>query len=241
MRRLSPDEQRDVVKKLPAIVEAIEDRLVVSVELGRPHTELWPLLGTSRCLRLVRAMLVLHDADMRDVVGVLARAHYETWTASMYVCHGGQKAVDELAADFMHYFSDLTSFLKIEFPESIPEVLNRAEPKRLPMFHLVENLERCLPDGHPLKRYPAPAYKHLFAGESLFSSHGRIGSFLQHQEELADAIGVKLRGRKGPEQLDRLWEAVSLTAWLAIDSIRRDIDHLARLANEIGLPVYPER
>jgi hypothetical protein len=241
MRRLTPEEQQEVVKKLPALVAEIERQLMVSVELRRPHTELWPLLGAARCLRLVRAMLVLHGVHMRDVIGVLSRAHYETWTAAMYVCHGGQKAVDELAADFMYYFNDLTSYLRIELPNATPEVLKRAAPKRLPMYQLATSLQECLPDAHPLKEYAAAAYKHLFAGESLFSSHGRVGSFLQHQEPLTDAIGIKLHGRESPEQLDRIWEAASLTAWLAIDAFRSNVEHLIRLVDEIGLPVYPER
>jgi hypothetical protein len=244
MRRLSKDEQEEVLRKLPSLADTLESELAVSVPLGRPHFELWPLLGAARCLRLLRGMLALRDAGMTDVLGVLARALYETWIAAMYVSHGGQEAVDELAADFIHHFANLTSDLRIELPENSPSVLKRAEPKRLSTYELARKLEGCLPQNHPLKRYALPAYKHLFAGESLFSSHGRVGALLQHQEAAEEAIAIKLGGRETPDQLDRLWEAAVLTSLLTIDalvSVGKNANHLVKLVDEIGLPAYPER
>lgn len=226
------------------MVDALEKHLNVSVPLGGTHGELWPLLGAARCLRLLRAMMTLKDSNMNDAIGVLARAHYETWTAAMFVCHGRQDAVDELAADFMHHFIDLTSFLKIELPEQTPDVLRRAEPKPLSMYRLASRLEESLSHNHPLKGYALPAYRHLFAGESLFSSHGRVGSFLQHQNAADDAIAVKLEGRISPDQLDRVWEAAALTCCLEIDaltSIGRGVEELIQLVDDIGLPAYPTR
>lgn len=230
--------------KVPGIIDALDAALTVAIPIGGPHHQLWPLLGAARCLRLLRGMMTLLEAKLRDVVGVLARAIYESWMAAMYVRHGGQQAVDELAGDFMHYFGSLAEFIGVELPANTPVVLQRAEPKRLSTWALAESLERCLPDDHPLKGYALAAYEHLFAGESLFSAHGRVGSFLQHQEAAEDAIAIKQAGRETPDQLDRVWESAALVSVLAIDAlgaIGKDTDRLIKLVDELGLPAYPER
>lgn len=244
MKRLSPEEQVEVLRRIPQLSQKLEDRLGITVPLGGPHTELWPLLGAARCLRLLKGMLALSDADMTDVLGVLARAHYETWAAAMYACHGGQAAVDELAADFMHYFGDLAHTLRVELPNNTPEVLARAAPKGLSTKALARRLENRLPNVHPLKQYPLAAYEHLFAGESLFSSHGRVGSFLRHQQGAGNAIAIRVSDLSSAAHLDRIWEAGTLTACLAIDALAahgQAVADLKDLVESIGLPAYPDR
>lgn len=244
MKRLSRDEQREVLSRVPALLQALEQRLQVAVPFGRPHHELWPLLGAARCIRMVRSMLALESAGMTDVIGVIARAHYETWAATMYVCHGGQVAVDELAADFRYYFDSILKYLQIELPEQTPQVLREAAPKVLSTSALVTRLEAALPDDHPLKNYPKVAYEHLFRGESLFSSHGRVGSFMKHQERTKDGIAIRITGNETPDQLDRVWEAAALTGCLAMDALRKigqEAKDLEGHVDAIGLPAYPER
>lgn len=244
MKRLSPDEQRQVLDRVPELLEALEQRLQVAVPFGRPHYELWPLLGAARCVRMVRGMLALDSAGMKDIIGVIARAHYETWAAAMYVCHGGQTAVDELAADFRHYFDRILKYLQIELPEQTPQVLRDAAQNVLPTLALVTRLEAALPEKHPLKNYPKVAYQHLFRGESLFSSHGRVGSIMKHQEGSEDGIAIRVTGKETPEQLDRVWEAAALTGCLAMDALRKtgqETKDLEELVDTIGLPAYPER
>jgi hypothetical protein len=244
MKRLSPEEQDVTLAKLPEIVGRLEGRLQVDLEIGRPHFELWPLLGAARCLRMIRAMLALKAAELTDLIGVLARAHYETWCAALYVCHARQETVDILAGDFMYYFGDLVSLVGAELPQGTPKVLKEAEPKVLRTYSLAQRLERALPDNHLLKNYPLSAYKHLFAGESLFSSHGRVGSFLQHQEGKQTSIAIRIEGRQGPDQLDRIWEATALTCCLVIDGLRavgHDTGDFNGVLDEIGVPAYPDR
>jgi len=189
-------------------------------------------------------MLVLNRAGNTDVIGVIARAHYETWAAAMYICHGAQTAVDDLAADFRYYFDTILSYLQIEHPQHTPQVLRDATPKILSTSALVTRLEAALPEDHLLKSYPKVAYEHLFRGESLFSSHGRVGSFMKHQEGTDNGIAIRATGEETADQLDRVWEAATLTGCLAMDALMKigqGTKDLVELVDAIGLPAYPER
>ena len=58
--------------------------------------------GLMRCCALLKGILVLDEARMPELAGILARQHWEAWLVSLYVLFDGDEALQVIADDDIH-------------------------------------------------------------------------------------------------------------------------------------------
>ena len=58
-----------------------------------------------RCCALLKGILVLDEARMPALAGILARQHWEAWLVSLYVLLAGGEALRSRGWDFSREFS----------------------------------------------------------------------------------------------------------------------------------------
>ena len=70
--------------------------------------------GLMRCCALLKGILVLDEARMPALAGILTRPHWETWVVSLYVLLDGDKALQVIAGDDIHWKRILSRELRLE-------------------------------------------------------------------------------------------------------------------------------
>ncbi len=69
--------------------------------------------GLMRCCALLRGVLVLEDAKLPHLAGILARQHWETWLVSLHAVLRGDEALKEIAGDDIYWKRRLSDRLKL--------------------------------------------------------------------------------------------------------------------------------
>ena len=80
---------------------------------SRP-AEQFAAAGLMRCCALLKGILVLDEASMPALAGILARQHWETWAVSLYVLLGGEEALQVIAGDDIYWKRRLSKKLRLE-------------------------------------------------------------------------------------------------------------------------------
>ena len=136
--------------------------------------------GLMRCCALLKGILVLDEARMPALAGILVRQHWETWLVSLYVLLGGDKALEEIRDDHIQRSHQLCESLRMEgdhhHPDSVKnqKILNGWERHKRVIELLREQGESG--DG------PAgvTGYAVIYGSESLFSTHANVFTIGRH-------------------------------------------------------------
>ena len=64
--------------------------------------------GLMRCCAVLKGILVLDEARMPALAGILVRQHWETWLVSLYVLLGGDEALEVIVDDDIHWSRNLS-------------------------------------------------------------------------------------------------------------------------------------
>ena len=89
--------------------------------------------GLMRCCALLKGILVLDEARMSELAGILVRLHWETWLVSLYVLLVGDKALKALDDDVKYRKSLLPEPLLDDFEHWMQHLI--PEPFRLEGDH----------------------------------------------------------------------------------------------------------
>ena len=159
--------------------------------------------GLMRCCALLKGILVLDEARMSELAGILVRLHWETWLVSLYVLLVGDKALkaldddvkyrksllpEPLLDDFEHWMQHLIPEpFRLEGDHQHPDSVK--EPKKLlasfAMHELVTDLlrERGESVDSPTG---ATAYDVTYRWESLVSGHANLPTITRHLVDVDD-------------------------------------------------------
>ena len=158
---------------------------------SRP-AEQFAAAGLMRCCALLKGILVLDEARMPALVGVLARQHWETWSVSLYVLLAGDEALQVIAGDDIYWKRRLSKKLRLERDDYHPDWTGKLAKLNYKDMHarLLELLrERESVDG------PAgiTGYDVTYSYESLVSAHANlttIGGHLVYGDDDEWAVSV---------------------------------------------------
>ena len=159
--------------------------------------------GLMRCCALLKGILVLDEARMPALAGVLARLHWETWVVSLYVLLDGDKALQVIAGDNIHWKRSLDRGLRLEreqdahYQQDWTVKIVKLKYKDL-HDRLLELLrERESVDG------PAgvTGYDVTYRYESLVSSHANLTTIGEHLVCGDDEWAVSVDSSKTPDDV----------------------------------------
>ena len=159
--------------------------------------------GLMRCCALLKGILVLDEAKMSELAGILVRLHWETWLVSLYVLLVGDKALKALDDDVKYWKSHLPEPLLDDFEHwmqhLIPEPFRMEgdhqypdsvkNPKKLlncvAMHDIVTDLLR---DRGESVDSPTgtTAYEVTYRWESLVSGHANLPTITRHLVDVDD-------------------------------------------------------
>ena len=147
--------------------------------------------GLMRCCALLKGILVLDEARMPELAGILARQHLETWIVSLYVLFDGYEALQVIDSDDIFWRSRLFKKLRLEGDDHHPDSAKRPEkPKKLNYKALTDRVLKLLHEREPVGG-PAgvTVYDVIYSYESLVSAHANLTTIGGH---LVDgAVSVK--------------------------------------------------
>ena len=142
--------------------------------------------GLMRCCALLKGILVLDEARMPALAGILTRLHWETWVVSLYVLLDGDKALQVIAGDDIHWKRILSRELRLE------RELEREQDAyyqqdwtgkiaKLNYFDLHDRMLKLLREREPVDG-PAgvTGYDVTYRYESLVSSHANLTTIGEH-------------------------------------------------------------
>ena len=146
--------------------------------------------GLMRCCALLKGILVLDEARMPELAGILARQHWEAWLVSLYVLFDGDEALQVIADDDIHRKRPLFKALEGDdyHPDSAKRTVKPLNYKKL-HDHVLELLhERESVDG------PAgvTSYDVIYRYESLVSVHANLTTIGGHLDGWAVSVDSSL-------------------------------------------------
>ena len=124
--------------------------------------------GLMRCCALLKGILVLDEARMPALAGILVRQHWETWGVSLYVLLGGDKALEVIVDDHTQWSRHLSESLRIEGDHHHPDSVKKQ--KTLNYWNMHKRVIELLRErGEPVDG-PAgvTGYDVIYRSESLF-------------------------------------------------------------------------
>ena len=134
--------------------------------------------GLMRSCALLKGVLVLEDANLPHLAGILARQHWETWLISLHVILRGDEALQEIAGDDIYWKRRLSDRLKLgltyhEHWEGKVVKLNfKSLAERLKPL-LIRAGESGDPDG-------VTGYDITYGVQSLFAVHAGLATIGAH-------------------------------------------------------------
>ena len=143
--------------------------------------------GLMRSCALLRGMLVLDDAGLSELTGILARQHWETWLVSLYALLGGEEAIRAVAADNVYWRRKLETSLKLEptqqskWPGSVVKLNYKA---------LSACVLKLLEDRGEPKAGPVTGYDITYSFQSTLSLHANVSTITPHIAYGPDAWSV---------------------------------------------------
>ena len=136
--------------------------------------------GLMRCCALLKGILVLDEARMSELAGILVRLHWETWLVSLYVLLDGDEALEVLVADNIYRMRQMRPIfeaLRLEVDHHYdPDPDSVKEPKPLNYKRLHERVRKLLRKGGESVDGPAGVtdYDVIYRSDSLFSTHANL-------------------------------------------------------------------
>ena len=151
--------------------------------------------GLMRCCALLKGILVLDEARMSALAGILVRLHWETWIVSLYALLDGDKALkvinddcnywmrnlpEPLVDDYIHWMRHLLPEpFRLEGDPHYPDSVKK--PKKLNYWELHERVIELLREREPVDS-PAgvTGYDVTYRWESLVSAHANLTTIARH-------------------------------------------------------------
>ena len=135
--------------------------------------------GLMRCCALLKGILVLDEAKMPALAGILARQHWETWLVSLYVLLAGDEALQVIARDNIYWKRRLSKALRLERDDYRLDWAGRLAKLNYKELH--DRMLELLREREPLDG-PAGAtgYDVIYSYESLVSAHANLTTIGGH-------------------------------------------------------------
>ena len=156
--------------------------------------------GLMRCCALLKGILVLDEARMPALAGILTRLLWETWVVSLYVLLAGDEALQVIACDDIYWKRRLSKKLRLERDDYHLDWTGKLAKLNYKDLHdrLLELLrERESVDG------PAgvTGYDVTYSYESLVSSHANLMTIGEHLVYGDDEWAVSVDSSKTPDDV----------------------------------------
>ena len=187
-------------KMQPKSAEEVADRILAHVyehvdafraKPSRPP-EQFAAAGLMRCCALLKGILVLDEARMPGLAGILAREHWETWCVSLYVLFEGDEGLRVIAGDDIYWKRRFSEKLRLERDDYQSDWTGKVTKLNYRNLHddLLEQLRKqeSVDDGAGVTGYDA-TYRY----ESLVSAHANlttIGGHLVYGDDDEWAVSV---------------------------------------------------
>ena len=181
------------------------------------EAEQFAAAGLMRCCALLKGILVLDEARMPALAGILVRQHWEAWLVSLYVLLVGDKALKVLADDVKYWKSHLPEPLRDDFEHWMQQLIPKPfrlegdhqhpdsvkEPRKLldclAMHKIVIDLLRKRGESVDSPT-GATAYDVTYRWESLVASHANLPTIARHLVDVDDgglAVSVDASAMQG--------------------------------------------
>ncbi len=136
--------------------------------------------GLMRCCGLLKGILVLDEARMPALAGMLVRQHWEAWLVSLYVLLGGDKALEEIRDDHIQRSHQLCESLRMEGDHHHPDSVKNQ--KKLNYWEMHKRVIELLREQGESVDGPAgvTGYDVIYRSESLFSTHANVFTIGRH-------------------------------------------------------------
>ena len=159
--------------------------------------------GLMRCCALLKGILVLDEARMPALAGILTRLHWETWVVSLYVLLDGEKALQVIAGDDIHWKRILSRDLRLEREQDAyyqQDWTGKIEKLKYEKLH--DRILKLLREREPVDG-PAgvTGYGVTYRYESLFSSHANLTTIGEHLVYGDDEWAVSVDSSKTPDDV----------------------------------------
>ena len=135
--------------------------------------------GLMRCCALLKGILVLDEARMPALAGILTRLHWETWVVSLYVLLAGDEALQVIADDDIYWKRRLSKALRLERDDYQQGWTGK--PAKLSYKDLHDRMLKLLRERESVDG-PAgvTGYDVTYRYESLVSSHANLTTIGEH-------------------------------------------------------------
>jgi hypothetical protein len=187
-----------IAARLVAIRDLVEllDAELPAIRFGAPGDEMPTFvaaLGLARANRLLQAMLLMNDSDLRDVAALPLRPLFEVWLISLYSFLGGEKALDELQGAHHKQISKIPSAVLRRMIERVESQTIDAKPIGWEQLsRKVGKLAEANGDTGAAARMQG-FYDMVYRGESLASIHGGIGTVGGHALERSGRLVLRTK------------------------------------------------
>ena len=164
--------------------------------------------GLMRCCALLKGILVLDEARMPALAGILTRLHFETWVVSLYVLLGGDEALRVIAHADIYWKRVLSKKLQLE------RELEREQDAyyqqdwtgkiaKLNYSNLHDSMLKLLRERGESVDGPAgvTGYDVTYSYESLVSSHANLTTIGEHLVYGDDEWAVSVDSSKKPDDV----------------------------------------
>ena len=163
--------------------------------------------GLMRCCALLKGILVLDEARMPALAGILTRLHWETWVVSLYVLLDGDKALQVIAGDDINWKRILSRELRLERElererDAYYQQDWTGKPAKLNVKDLHDRLLELLRERESVDG-PAgvTGYDVTYRYESLVSSHANLMTIGEHLVYGDDEWAVSVDSSKTPDDV----------------------------------------
>ena len=136
--------------------------------------------GLMRCCAVLKGILVLDEARMPALAGILVRQHWETWLVSLYVLLGGDEALKVVADDDIYWKRSLSKALRLGRDDYHLDWVGK--PKKLNYWKLHRRVIELLRERREPVDGPkgVTGYGVTYSHESLFSTHANLTTIGGH-------------------------------------------------------------
>ena len=135
--------------------------------------------GLMRCCALLKGILVLDEARMPALAGILARQHWEAWLISLYALLAGDEALQVIARDNIYWKRRLSKALRLERDDYHQDWAGRIAKLNYKELHdrVLELLREREPVDGPAG---VTGYDVIYSYESLVSAHANLTTIGGH-------------------------------------------------------------
>ena len=147
--------------------------------------------GLMRCCALLKGILVLDEARMPLLAGILARQHWEAWLVSLYVLFDGSEALQVIAGDNIFWRRHLSKALRLERDDYHQDWAGKIA--KLNYWKLHKRVLELLREREPVDDPAAVSgYGVHYSYESLVSVHANLTTIGGHLVDGDDDWAVSM-------------------------------------------------